>query len=76
MYRFGRERDAFRGLAARLPPDEALGMLWLAGRLEVAELQQAVADRLDSIDAGEKRCRIEPSIYLSINPRDLLSSKP
>jgi hypothetical protein len=54
MYRFGRERDAFRGLAARLPPDEALGMLWLAGRLEVAELQQAAAEKLDSIDPGER----------------------
>ena len=58
MYRFGRERDSFQLLAQRLQPDVALGMLWLAGRFEMPELQRAVAARLDSMDAGENCWRI------------------
>ena len=56
MYRFGHERDSFQLLAQRLNPNVALGMLWLAGRFEIPELQRAVAARLDAMDAGEKCC--------------------
>ena len=53
MYRFGRDPACFEALARGLPPDEALGALWLAGRLEMPALQRAVAARLHKLNAGE-----------------------
>ena len=47
MYRFGREpAGCLESFARDLQPDEALGALWLAGRLEMPALQEAAAARL------------------------------
>jgi len=47
MYRFGREPAVcLESFARGLEPDEALGALWLAGRLEMPALQEAAAARL------------------------------
>jgi len=53
MYAFGRDRGSFEALARGLQPDEALAALWLAGRLEMPALQEAVAARLDKMREGE-----------------------
>ena len=56
MYRFGRKpAGCLESFARDLQPDEALGALWLAGRLEMPALQEAAAARLRvaPITAGE-----------------------
>ncbi len=52
MYRFRREPASIEALARGLAPDEALGALWLAGRLQMPLLQKVLAGRLHEATAS------------------------
>ena len=64
MYGFAQDPACF-GRLSRLAPDALLGALWLAGRLEVAEAQQAVASHLlRAVDAGNARTFLRAAVAL------------
>ena len=57
MYRFRREAASLEALARGLAPDEALGALWLAGRLQMPLLQEALAEAMHAATASAKGAR-------------------